>query len=173
MFSANLELISFNSKQENDNLPITAAVDINQKNIKIKYLLNQHFSYKYLADQSKNSAITKQVNLWEQEICFEFFIKHDTEYYEFNFHPSNQYRIYHFSDYRSNQKIHNMSQKPKMILNQDSFDVSFINPFAKLSPNNKLKIQIATIFKNKYFALKHNPAKPDFHDCKYYLVINI
>ena len=95
--------------------------------------------------------------LW-RHTCFEVFVarKGERAYREFNFSPSGEWAAYEFSGYRrrSRKKI----ARP-----------GWNGHVARIEANGRLRIGLSAVIEEKsgalsYWALRHPPGSPDFHD---------
>lgn len=116
--------------------------------------------------------------LWKHT-CFEAFILRDAGpgYCELNFSPSGQWAAYSFDRYREGMTDVPMSVAPDIRLQATSGHLSLdariesrtLWPVDELSHPAKLRIALAAVIEDRaghlsYWALKHAPARPDFHD---------
>lgn len=131
----------------------------------------KHYNVDFLVKNTANINFKSDSisQLWTST-CFEVF-EFDTKsnkYIEWNFNKELAYNIYFFKDYRKKgfclKKLITKPIKMKALLKDNNFDYNLILPrFFKQSI-----IQINAVVKNNdgdidYFALSHNPLKPDFH----------
>lgn len=113
-------------------------------------------------------------NLWRCT-CFEAFVRaaSGTEYYEFNFSPSNQWAAYRFSDYRAGMCAATEIDAPA-IQSQSCPDRYTLQTSLELDQLCGLQhtmvwyLGLCALIDDKgggrsYWALAHPPGKPDFH----------
>lgn len=111
-------------------------------------------------------------NLW-RTTCFEVFLAHgdDPEYIELNFAPSSQWAAYRFSSYRDGMVELALDIAPEIGI--DAGDAYFaLEADIALPPDwrgGELQMAVAAVIEEtggtkSYWALAHQPGKPDFHD---------
>ena len=110
--------------------------------------------------------------LWKST-CFEIFLRRQGEqsYFEYNFSPSGQWAAYAFNGYRSGQTDLPLTGTMRISLEASethfALEAELELPegwvFGSLDINTTAVIEEAGDTKS-YWALMHNPAKPDFHD---------
>ncbi len=110
--------------------------------------------------------------LWNST-CFEIFLRRQGEgaYFEYNFSPSGQWAAYGFRRYREGQSELPISGTMRISLEGGethfALEAELELPegwlFGPLDINLTAVIEEAGDTKS-YWALMHNPAKPDFHD---------
>jgi hypothetical protein len=113
--------------------------------------------------------------LWEHT-CFEAFIalKARTAYYEFNFSPSGEWAAYAFREYRDGAALEDEQLNPEISLSgaKGYFELNAVIRLACLSeiqPTAVTRLGLSAVIEDidgklSYWALKHPPGKPDFHD---------
>jgi hypothetical protein len=112
--------------------------------------------------------------LW-QHTCFETFIgvKDSPAYYEFNFSPSGEWAAYAFREYRDGGPIDDDQLNPRIVVQKEAetlelHSVIRLDRLSKIQPGSILRLGLAAVVEDingrlSYWALKHPPAKPDFH----------
>lgn len=110
--------------------------------------------------------------LWEST-CFEVFLRRHGEesYFEYNFSPSGQWAAYAFDGYRS--KPSELPITGTMRISLEGGETHFALEAELELPEGwlfgPLDINITAVIEEEggiksYWALMHNPTKPDFHD---------
>ncbi len=114
-------------------------------------------------------------DLWEHT-CFELFIgaKNDAEYYEFNFSPSGEWAAYEFRNYRDGGLLRadGLDVRIGVQRRAETLDLTAViglNGLAGIRPDVYLSLGLSAVIEAldgslSYWALKHPPGKPDFHD---------
>jgi hypothetical protein len=112
--------------------------------------------------------------LWEHT-CFEAFVKANGQagYYEFNFSPSGEWAAYAFREYRDGGPIDDDQLNPRIVMQKEAetlelHSVIRLDRLSKIQPGSILRLGLAAVVEDingrlSYWALKHPPAKPDFH----------
>jgi hypothetical protein len=112
--------------------------------------------------------------LWEHT-CFEAFVKANGQagYYEFNFSPSGEWAAYAFREYRDGGPIDDDQLNPRIVVQKEAetlelHSVIRLDRLSKIQPGSILRLGLAAVVEDingrlSYWALKHPPAKPDFH----------
>jgi hypothetical protein len=128
-------------------------------------------------DQIKVAAPRAQPSrkdeLW-RTTCFELFVKlpERAEYWEYNLSPSRDWNVYRFTSYRSA-----LQQEPQIAdinvatetAQTHLTSVRAALPLPAALREQKLVIGVSSVIEDArgnvhYFALRHDGAKPDFHD---------
>ena len=123
-------------------------------------------------------ASTRADELWKHT-CFEAFVRASTSnhYYEFNFAPSTQWAAYGFSEYRSGMHVAKEVKAPfiEVQAKEDRYSLQVSLDLERLPDLPKgaaWHVALAAVIEEKlggtsYWALRHPPGKPDFHqyDC--------
>lgn len=144
--------------------------------LRLRYLLNGDLAHILFPPPQAPVATD---GLWEHT-CFEAFIgvQGESAYREFNFSPSGQWAAYAFSSYR--QRLAWMaSHAPEVTfslapegskdgdgLQLDAFIAAAdlpVNPKGKALELGLTAVIETTTGKKSYWALKHPPERPDFH----------
>src|SRR5437867_850412 len=112
--------------------------------------------------------------LW-QHTCFEAFIRHEGEpaYYEFNFAPSGAWAAYAFRRYRETGALEGEPSAPTIAVRRGEKDLEFdavidVNSLESIQAGSRLSVALCAVIEDNrgglsYWALKHPPGKPDFH----------
>jgi hypothetical protein len=110
--------------------------------------------------------------LW-RHTCFEAFLGHDEGYYEFNFAPSTEWAIYHFTAYREGMSVVPQPRPPKITLTLDMHRLALnamidLNGLSPEPAGANLKLALSAVIEEQggnlsYWALKHPLGRPDFH----------
>jgi hypothetical protein len=112
--------------------------------------------------------------LW-RHTCFELFLREHAQdaYYEFNFAPSLQWAAYRFNDYRSGMQALEIPA-PRVEIRQDAgtFELQAALNLAGMPEADSLadwRLGLSAVFEEtngaiSYWALAHQPGKPDFHN---------
>lgn len=114
--------------------------------------------------------------LW-RHTCFEAFIAVEGQpaYHEFNFAPSGQWAMYEFSSYRNGGPVANDMMCPQIYVssagNRLELDaIVRLDGLSATHPHASLRIGLPAVIETSdglsYWALRHPPGKPDFHDAK-------
>jgi hypothetical protein len=146
---------------------LTGEVNWQGERLIIRYVLAGDMSQVQWPGLSAKPS--RQDNLW-QTTCFELFITDisSDRYVELNLSPSGDWQCYEFSHYRSGQQLSQELQLQSLTQNQDDrkfeLNASLLTPY-KTSP---LLIGVNAILqgldgKHHYYALSHQPDRPDFH----------
>lgn len=119
-----------------------------------------------------NSSTSFKDELWKHT-CLEFFVKNpkSSEYTEFNFSPSGDYAVYHFTNYRERDFDFKDFKQPiiQAGLSESLFELKVKIPLIKGD------ISLAAVIEDQqqsisYFALAHKKERPDFHDPASFIV---
>ena len=112
--------------------------------------------------------------LWRHTCC-ELFVRAKSEvaYHEFNFAPSGEWTTYAFSKYREGAPLADESMNPQIAMQSgpgrlDLYALADLPGLAQSYRNALLAIGLATVIEEEsgaisYWALRHAPGKPDFH----------
>jgi hypothetical protein len=112
--------------------------------------------------------------LWEHT-CFETFvaIKGGSGYYEFNFAPSGEWAAYAFRSYRDGAPLVDEELAPRISVGGggDSLHLDAtirLDRLPTIPPGAVLRLALSAVIEDdrgmlSYWALKHPPGKPDFH----------
>lgn len=115
--------------------------------------------------------------LWRHTCC-EVFIRsrEGMSYHEFNFAPSGEWSAYAFTRYRDGAALHDESLNPQIAIEStpERLDLYALVDLARLSPqyaNAPLAVGLAVIVEDtdgalSYWALRHAPGQPDFHNAE-------
>ena len=113
--------------------------------------------------------------LW-QHTCFEVFATApaDQVYYEFNFSPSLEWAAYRFSEYREGMAPANLTRAPGLSARRtaDKLELTahlHLEGLAELARGPLLYLGLTAVVEDdsgslSYWALRHAPGNPDFHD---------
>jgi hypothetical protein len=113
--------------------------------------------------------------LWEHT-CFEVFaaVPAGQVYYEFNFSPSLEWAAYRFSEYREGMAPANLTRAPGLSArrNSDKLELTahlHLEGLAELAHGPVLYLGLTAVVEDdrgslSYWALRHAPGNPDFHD---------
>lgn len=108
--------------------------------------------------------------LWRHTCC-ELFVREKSAaaYHEFNFSPSGEWTIYAFSKYREGGPLADESMNPQIAVQSgpgrlDLYALADLHGYG----NAPLAVGLATVIEEEsgsisYWALRHAPGKPDFH----------
>lgn len=116
-------------------------------------------------------AATRADGLW-RHTCFEAFvaIAGTAGYYELNFSPSRQWAIYRFSAYREGMAPVEVASAPHLAVRQldDRLELTASVALPQLDVASPLQLALSAVVEDgggtlSYWALRHAPAKPDFH----------
>jgi hypothetical protein len=114
------------------------------------------------------------VELW-RHTCFEAFVAIDGQaaYYEFNFAPSHEWRVYAFRAYRDLGPPANILRSPIVVINtmdgQFELDARIVlTDLSAVHPYSSLRLGLSAVIEScngslSYWALRHPAGKPDFH----------
>jgi hypothetical protein len=112
--------------------------------------------------------------LW-RHTCFEVFIseKGRQSYWEFNLSPSGEWAAYAFKTYRDGERIEDDGLHPEIVVRSAAniFELEAIVRLDRLPlarPGTSLRLGLSVVIEENdgtlsHWALKHPPAKPDFH----------
>lgn len=115
--------------------------------------------------------------LW-RHTCFEAFIavEGQSAYHEFNFAPSGEWTVYGLSDYRKGSPLADEAMRPDIVVRstQSRLELDAAVPLDRLSAiyeRAPLRLGLSAVIetidgKLSYWALRHPPGKPDFHDAQ-------
>ncbi len=140
-------------------IPIT--LKLVGKILSIEYNLEEISGLSAFKERDRNRS--RKDNLWKDN-CFEFFYsqKDCPGYTEYNIAPNGDWNCYTFSDYRRNMSISEVIKIPDITFYKKQVTAKFW-----LKNTKAIEIQVCSILrindKLRYFALKHNESKPDFH----------
>jgi hypothetical protein len=113
--------------------------------------------------------------LWEHT-CFEVFAAAEPAagYYEFNFSPSLEWAAYRFSEYREGMTPANLARAPGLQARRtpDKLELTatvHLEGLAELARVPVLRLGLTAVVEDdsgrlSYWALRHAPGNPDFHD---------
>ena len=113
--------------------------------------------------------------LWRHTCC-ELFVRAEGSdaYNEINFSPSSEWVVYAFSRYREGAALTDESLDPQIAIESQPqrLDLYALVDLARLSPayrSARLLLGLAVIIEEEsggysYWALRHAPGKPDFHN---------
>lgn len=138
------------------------------------------FEYALVADMSRirvpaSGTGGRADDLWKHT-CFEAFLAPADApgYYEFNFSPALDWAIYRFSSYRQSVPTAEFEPAPEISVrrNDDGLQLESVvrlGHLAGLADARSLRVALAAVIEENngrlsYWALRHAPGKPDFHD---------
>lgn len=138
------------------------------------------FEYALAADMSRirvpaSGAGGRADDLWKHT-CFEAFLAPADApgYYEFNFSPALDWAIYRFSSYRQALPPAEIDQAPEISVRRTDDGLQLKSAvrsghLAGLRDARSLRIALTAVIEENngrlsYWALRHAPGKPDFHD---------
>lgn len=138
------------------------------------------FEYSLAADMSRicvapSGTGGRADELWKHT-CFEAFVAPADApgYYEFNFSPALDWAIYRFSSYRQAMPLAEIDQAPEIAVRQSDDGLQLksavcLGDLAGVGDARSLRIALTAVIEEKngrlsYWALRHAPGKPDFHD---------
>jgi hypothetical protein len=145
--------------------------------IAITYSLDGQIGRLSLPAKSTPSRID---GLW-RHTCFEAFVSVEgaPEYREFNFAPSGEWAAYAFQRYRDGGPLPQASD-PQITIrtSASSFELDALIRRESLPPlpaNARLLLALSAVIEEKngamsYWALKHPPGAPDFHDARAFVL---
>ncbi|MCK6596896.1 MAG: hypothetical protein L6Q37_00915 [Bdellovibrionaceae bacterium] len=116
-------------------------------------------------------ASYRRDEIWKGN-CFEFFVKQDNSeaYFEFNGSLNGEWNFYKLPFYRGNLQRENLISQVlfKSIQSEEQIKVEYLIDLKKIFSDFKnLKFNICSVLliqqKMSYWAVNHNPIKPDFH----------
>lgn len=117
--------------------------------------------------------------LWHHT-CFEVFVSRGQhEYREYNFAPSGAWAAYGFANYRAGMAaLEESPSEARWRVDTDSLGLNVVldsDWFAGDSPGGVLRVGCSAVIENRsgalsYWALRHPPGKPDFHDAAAFIV---
>jgi hypothetical protein len=136
--------------------------------------------YSLVADMSRVRVPSPGVGrpadaLWKHT-CFEAFVAalDAPSYHEFNFSPSRDWAIYRFSAYREGMARADGGGAPEISVRRCDGGLELesavrLGHLAELRDARHLRIAMAAVIEDdagglSYWALRHAPGKPDFHD---------
>lgn len=115
--------------------------------------------------------------LWKST-CFEAFIRNEDaraqSYVEYNFSPNGAWAAYHFDGYRDGMQNLELVSSPDMDFAErpDGYSVRILLQIPEYFRTGRLSCNLTAILEENgggksYWALRHAPAAPDFHnaDC--------
>jgi hypothetical protein len=158
--------------------PATASAAVDQIEVEVIRLRSAALELRYTVSGDLDhlmipaeSPPSRADKLW-QHTCFEAFVAVGAGYYEFNFSPSTQWAIYHFSAYRAGMTAVETAS-PRIALHRDdarfSVDAAIdLDSLPELRASVGLKLGLSAVIEDteqriSYWALAHPPGKPDFH----------
>lgn len=112
--------------------------------------------------------------LW-RHTCFEAFVRTDStsDYYEFNFAPSNEWAVYRFSGYRDGMQVAKevsapaieIHHGPEEFMLRASIDLDGLNALPR---HASWRLGVSVVIEDNrgcksFWAMTHPPGKPDFH----------
>lgn len=109
--------------------------------------------------------------LW-QRTCFEMFLmpERETGYFEFNLSPSRQWAAYRFDGYRAGMSALELPSAPRIELERQG-EAFVMEAQVDLGgiPSAPMRLALSAVVEESdgtksYWALRHPPGKPDFHD---------
>jgi hypothetical protein len=121
------------------------------------------------------SAPRFAAQLW-QHTCFEVFIAvegQSSAYHEFNFAPSGEWAVYTFSSYRNGGPLTNEMIRPDIAVRSTDGRLELdglvrLDCLSAVHPHASLRVGLSAVIEARdgfsYWALRHRPDKPDFHD---------
>ena len=113
--------------------------------------------------------------LW-QHTCFEVFAaaERGAGYYEFNFSPSLDWAAYHFDEYREGMTPASLARAPGLTSRRTAERLELtahlhLEGLAPLAHAPRLRLGLTAVVEDdggtlSYWALRHAPGNPDFHD---------
>lgn len=115
--------------------------------------------------------------LWQHTCCEAFVAVQGTPaYYEFNFAPSTEWAVYAFRAYREGGPLAEEDLAPGIAVRNgaDRLELDAILRLDRLPlllPSARLRLALAAVVEEtdgrlSYWALKHAPGKPDFHQAE-------
>ena len=123
---------------------------------------------------SATSGSADATRLW-QHTCFEAFVMVEGQYgyHEFNFAPSQEWRVYAFRGYRNSTPLTNVIQTPRIVVRTQAhwFELETHILLADLSAVHSgapLRLALSAVIESdngqlSFWALHHPSEKPDFH----------
>ncbi len=131
--------------------------------------------YELEADLARLRLSPGKGELW-QHTCFELFIApHGKQgYHEFNFSVSGAWAAYAFSSYRKGTRLEDPGLDPRIAVrkNEQGLELEAAIDLERLGAQNGLSLGLSAVIEDasgglSYWALRHAPGKPDFHnpDC--------
>ena len=167
-------------------IQVEADLKITEGELNVKYLVTdkKHLTELLPAKQALPKQMRKiseyrvvdsnyrRDELWKGN-CFEFFVKQDnTEaYFEFNGSLTGEWNLYRLPFYRGNLQREDLISHVLFDVDQseEQIKVEYLIDLKKIfSDFTLLKFNICSVLivdqKLSYWAVNHNPIKPDFHD---------
>ncbi len=137
------------------------------------------FRYSLVADMSRvrvpSSGVGARVDVLWKHTCFEAFVARAdaSGYHEFNFSPSLDWAIYHFSAYRDGMSPAEIGRAPEISVRRDDQGLELqsavrLGQLADYPAVRHLRVALAAVIEDEtgrlsYWGLRHPPGKPDFH----------
>jgi hypothetical protein len=112
--------------------------------------------------------------LW-QHTCFEAFVAVTVSprYYELNFSPSGEWAAYSFRSYRDGAPLENNNLEPRIALRWQANTLELnadirLDQLPALPTRGTLRLGLSAVIEDaegrfSYWALRHPPGQPDFH----------
>jgi hypothetical protein len=149
---------------------LEAKVERSGTVLRFQYTLDANLS-RIRIPERRPSAATDE--LWKHT-CFEAFVMRapgSADYRELNFSPSTQWAAYSFDRYREGMAPVAMAEPPEVRVEVASskLHIDARVSASALHAGSTLRIALAAVIEDEsgvlsYWALKHAPSRPDFHD---------
>jgi hypothetical protein len=172
MRSYPFQLNPFQSSQEGCHPPvdITGTVEHCGAWLNIHYRLSGNTQW--IIQPSVDTLPQRRDRLW-QHTCFELFVAtvRNDQYWEYNVNVHGHWNVYHFSQYRENQRWETRIDRMESCLKHNDaglLQLDITAPLAEELTNEPLLIGISCVIEDDktnlhYYALSHPADKPDFH----------
>ena len=128
------------------------------------------------------SSPLRSDGLWKHT-CFEAFVavKPGSTYYELNFSPSGEWAVYRFRGYRDGLPVENKNPAPRIAVRRQAKSLELnadvcLDQLPAVSERGWLRLGLAAVIEDNegglsYWALRHAPGKPDFHDPNSFVLV--
>lgn len=154
-------------------IAISGEVILNTNLIQVSYQLLGNIGRVNIPQRLENSS--RKDKLWEST-CFELFFAKpgNSDYWEYNLSPSQDWAVFRFTDYRDNKTdeltISNIDIDTR-IDNSTLFELNSSLPLPETLAGHSLRVGISAVIQDNsgdihYYALGHHNQQPDFHDSK-------
>jgi hypothetical protein len=149
---------------------INASVTAEHQNVVLTFTVTGEIQ-QLLIPALENPKRTNE--LW-QHTCFELFAKSPGAfaYVEFNFSPSGEWAAYRFSDYRAGMEPLELRADPHVRIERSDRELTLEARLHRLDlPSAAAELALTAVIeersgKKSYWAVKHAPSKPDFHQAQ-------
>lgn len=149
---------------------ISASVTTEHKNVVVTFTVSGDIQQLLI---SPLGYPKRTGELW-QHTCFELFARSPGAfaYVEFNFSPSGEWAAYQFSDYRADMEPLELRADPHVRIERRDRELTLEARLQRLDlPSAAAELALTAVIeersgKKSYWAVKHAPSKPDFHQAQ-------